>query len=134
MWLAGDGTRVGHIHGATDELGFAATVDRVHVHGLHALILDLLRFDHDKLTYRYAGRDFRLTDVHGRVVTQLMGVGHRRLLHGRFRPTPFSRNGFMGYNSGADYSVECRKSISKIYIRRMIRPGQDCGDYSVVQP
>ena len=49
------------------------TVDRVHVHDLHATILHLLGFDHEKLTYRYAGRDFRLTDVHGRVVTELIG-------------------------------------------------------------
>jgi Protein of unknown function (DUF1501) len=73
MWLAGGGARGGYVHGATDELGFAATVDRVHVHDLHATILHLLGFDHEKLTYRYAGRDFRLTDVHGRVVTELVG-------------------------------------------------------------
>jgi hypothetical protein len=72
MWLAGGGVRGGHVHGATDELGFAATVDRVHVHDLHATILHLLGFDHEKLTYRYAGRDFRLTDVHGRVVKELV--------------------------------------------------------------
>jgi hypothetical protein len=68
MWLAGGGIRGGHIHGATDELGFSASVDKVHVHDLHATILYLLGFDHEKLTYRYAGRDFRLTDVHGQVV------------------------------------------------------------------
>jgi hypothetical protein len=68
MWLAGGGARGGHIHGATDELGFTAVDDKVHVHDLHATILHLLGFDHEKLTYRYAGRDFRLTDVHGRVV------------------------------------------------------------------
>ncbi|MFI5454475.1 MAG: DUF1501 domain-containing protein [Isosphaerales bacterium] len=72
MWLAGGGARGGYIHGATDELGFAATVDKVHVHDLHATILHLLGFDHEKLTYRYAGRDFRLTDVHGRVVKELV--------------------------------------------------------------
>jgi Protein of unknown function (DUF1501) len=72
MWLAGGGTCGGHVHGATDELGFAATLDRVHVHDLHATILHLLGFDHEKLTYRYAGRDFRLTDVHGRVVDELI--------------------------------------------------------------
>ena len=72
MWLAGGGARGGHIHGATDELGFAATEDKVHVHDLHATILHLLGFDHEKLTYRYAGRDFRLTDVHGRVVHEIV--------------------------------------------------------------
>jgi hypothetical protein len=73
MWLAGGGARGGYIHGATDELGFSASVDKVHVHDLHATILYLLGFDHEKLTYRYAGRDFRLTDVHGRVVKEIVG-------------------------------------------------------------
>ncbi|HEV3023976.1 MAG TPA: DUF1501 domain-containing protein, partial [Pirellulales bacterium] len=59
MWLAGGGVRGGHVHGTTDELGFAAATDKVHVHDLHATILHLLGFDHEKLTYRYAGRDFR---------------------------------------------------------------------------
>jgi hypothetical protein len=72
MWMAGGGARGGHVHGATDELGFAAAEDKVHVHDLHATILHLLGFDHEKLTYRYAGRDFRLTDVHGRVVKELL--------------------------------------------------------------
>jgi hypothetical protein len=72
MWLAGGGARGGYVHGATDELGFAASVDKVHVHDLHATILHLLGFDHEKLTYRYAGRDFRLTDVHGRVVQEIV--------------------------------------------------------------
>ena len=72
MWLAGGGARGGHVHGATDELGFAAVEDKVHVHDLHATMLHLLGFDHEKLTYRYAGRDFRLTDVHGRVVEELL--------------------------------------------------------------
>ena len=72
MWLAGGGVRGGMIHGATDELGFAASADKVHVHDLHATILQLLGFDHEKLTYRYAGRDFRLTDVHGRVVKEII--------------------------------------------------------------
>ena len=57
---------------ATDELGFTAVDDKVHVHDLHATILHLLGFDHEKLTYRYAGRDFRLTDVHGRVVQEIV--------------------------------------------------------------
>ena len=68
MWLAGGGVRGGLIHGATDEFGWDAVEDRVHVHDLHATILHLLGLDHEKLTYRYAGRDFRLTDVYGRVV------------------------------------------------------------------
>jgi hypothetical protein len=72
MWLAGGGARGGYVHGATDEFGFAAVEDPVHVHDLHATILYLLGFDHEKLTYRYAGRDFRLTDVHGRVVKELL--------------------------------------------------------------
>jgi hypothetical protein len=72
MWLAGGGARGGYVHGATDEFGFAAVEDPVHVHDLHATILWLLGFDHEKLTYRYAGRDFRLTDVHGRVVKELI--------------------------------------------------------------
>lgn len=72
MWLAGGGTRGGHVHGATDEFGFSAVEKKVHVHDLHATLLKLLGFDHEKLTYRYAGRDFRLTDVHGNVVPELM--------------------------------------------------------------
>jgi hypothetical protein len=72
MWLAGGGVRKGHVHGATDEFGFQAVEDPVHVHDLHATLLHLLGFDHEKLTYRYAGRDFRLTDVHGRVVKELL--------------------------------------------------------------
>jgi hypothetical protein len=72
MWLAGGGVRGGYVHGATDEFGFAAVENKVHVHDLHATILHLLGFDHEKLTYRYAGRDFRLTDVHGHVVKELI--------------------------------------------------------------
>jgi uncharacterized protein (DUF1501 family) len=72
MWMAGGGARPGHIHGATDDFGFKAVKDVVHVHDLHATILKLLGFDHEKFTYRYAGRDFRLTDVHGRVVGELL--------------------------------------------------------------
>ena len=72
MWLAGAGLRKGHVHGATDEFGFAAAENRVHVHDLHATLLYLLGFEHEKFTYRYAGRDFRLTDVHGRVVKELL--------------------------------------------------------------
>lgn len=72
VWLAGGGVRGGYVHGATDEFGFRAVEDKVHVHDLHATILKLMGFDHEKLTYRYAGRDFRLTDVHGTVVDALM--------------------------------------------------------------
>jgi hypothetical protein len=72
MWLAGGGVKGGHVHGATDEFGFAAAEQRVHVHDLQATILHLLGFDHERLTYRYAGRDFRLTDVGGRVVRDVL--------------------------------------------------------------
>ena len=72
MWLAGGGVRGGIAHGATDDFGFAAIEDKVHVHDLHATILHLLGIDHEALTYRYAGRDFRLTDVYGRVVSELL--------------------------------------------------------------
>jgi uncharacterized protein (DUF1501 family) len=72
MWLAGGGVKRGHVHGETDDFGFAAVEDKVHVHDLHATILHLLGFDHTKLVYRYAGRDFRLTDVHGNVVHDLI--------------------------------------------------------------
>jgi len=73
MLLAGGGVRGGYVHGATDEFGFQAVQDKVHVHDLHATLLHLLGFDHSRLTYRHAGRDFRLTDVHGRVVKPLIG-------------------------------------------------------------
>jgi hypothetical protein len=71
-WLAGGGVKGGQVYGATDEFGFQAVENRVHVHDLHATVLKLLGFDHTKLTYRYAGRDFRLTDVHGEVVEALI--------------------------------------------------------------
>jgi hypothetical protein len=71
-WLAGGGVKGGHVHGATDDFGFAAVEDKVHVHDLQATILHLLGFDHERLTYRYAGRDFRLTDVHGRVIQEVL--------------------------------------------------------------
>jgi uncharacterized protein (DUF1501 family) len=71
-WLAGGGVKGGHVHGATDDFGFAAVQDKVHVHDLHATMLHLLGFDHEKFTYRYAGRDFRLTDVHGHIVHDLI--------------------------------------------------------------
>ncbi len=71
-WLAGGGIRGGTVHGATDDFGFRAVRDRVHVHDLHATILHLLGIDHEQLTFRYSGRDFRLTDVHGRVVHDIL--------------------------------------------------------------
>ena len=72
MWLAGGGSKGGTTYGATDDFGFKAVDKPVHVHDLHATLLKLLGFDHEKLTYRYAGRDFRLTDVHGKVVNELI--------------------------------------------------------------
>jgi hypothetical protein len=72
VWLAGGGVKGGQVYGATDEFGFQAVENRVHVHDLHATLLALLGFDHKRLTYRYAGRDFRLTDIHGEVVKPLI--------------------------------------------------------------
>jgi uncharacterized protein (DUF1501 family) len=72
MFLAGGGVKHGFTYGATDELGMNAIEYRVHVHDLHATILHLLGINHERLTYRYSGRDFRLTDVHGRVVHDLI--------------------------------------------------------------
>ncbi|MBM3776017.1 MAG: DUF1501 domain-containing protein, partial [Acidobacteria bacterium] len=72
MWLAGGGVKPGVTLGETDELGFNVVRDKVYVHDLHATILHLLGFDHTRLTYRFQGRDFRLTDVHGNLVTPLL--------------------------------------------------------------
>ncbi|HYR59285.1 MAG TPA: DUF1501 domain-containing protein, partial [Chthoniobacteraceae bacterium] len=72
MWLAGGGVKGGLAHGATDDFGFRAVQDRVHVHDLQATVLHLLGLDHTKLTYRHSGRDFRLTDVDGEVVRALL--------------------------------------------------------------
>jgi hypothetical protein len=72
VWLAGGGVRGGLVHGATDEFGYYAVQDKVHTHDLHATILWLMGLDHERLTYRYAGRDFRLTDVHGTVARAIM--------------------------------------------------------------
>ena len=72
MWMAGGGAKAGYSHGETDELGFSIAKDKVHVHDLQATILHLLGFDHTKLTFRYQGRDYRLTDVHGHVVKELL--------------------------------------------------------------
>ena len=73
VWMAGGGVRGGTVHGATDEFGFKAVEKPVHVHDLQATMLHLLGLDHTRLTYRHSGRDFRLTDVHGRVVPELLG-------------------------------------------------------------
>jgi uncharacterized protein (DUF1501 family) len=72
VWLAGGGVRGGTVHGATDEFGFRATENRASVHDLHATMLHLLGFDHEQLTYRHAGRDFRLTDVSGNVMREIV--------------------------------------------------------------
>ena len=72
IWMAGGGIKPGITIGPTDELGYNVVEDPVHVHDLHATILHLLGLDHTKLTYRFQGRDFRLTDVHGNVVKKLL--------------------------------------------------------------
>ena len=72
LWLAGGGLKAGHVHGQTDELGFNVATDPVHVHDLHATLLHLLGFDHTRLTFRFQGRDYRLTDVHGRIVKEIL--------------------------------------------------------------
>ncbi len=72
VWLAGGGVKGGMTYGSTDEFGFAAAEKKVHIHDLHATILHLMGLDHEKLTYRYSGRDFRLTDVHGVVVKDIL--------------------------------------------------------------
>ena len=72
MWMAGGGVRGGMTYGETDDFGFKAAVDPVHIHDLHATILHLLGINHTRLTYRYAGRDFRLTDVAGHVIQKIL--------------------------------------------------------------
>jgi len=72
MWLAGGGVKGGMVHGATDEFGLQAVENPMHIHDLHATILHLMGLDHEKLTFRYSGRDFRLTDVHGKVAREIM--------------------------------------------------------------
>lgn len=72
MWMAGGGVKPGLSYGETDDYGYYSTVNKVHFHDLHATILHLLGLDHEKLTYRYAGRNFRLTDVHGHVVKDIL--------------------------------------------------------------
>jgi len=72
IWMAGGGVKAGHTHGATDDFGFNINESPVHVHDLNATILHMLGFDHERLTYRFQGRDFRLTDVHGHVVHDIL--------------------------------------------------------------
>jgi arylsulfatase A-like enzyme len=72
VWLAGGGLKRGYVHGTTDELGFNVVENPVHVHDLNATLLHLLGFDHERLTYRFQGRDYRLTDIHGNVVHSLI--------------------------------------------------------------
>jgi uncharacterized protein (DUF1501 family) len=72
IWMAGGGLKRGHVHGETDDLGFNVARDPVHVHDLNATLLHLLGFDHEKLTYRFQGRDYRLTDVHGHVIKGIL--------------------------------------------------------------
>jgi uncharacterized protein (DUF1501 family) len=73
MWMAGGGVRPGFSYGLTDEYGFYCVDQKVHVHDLHATLLALLGIDHEALTFRHAGRDFRLTDIHGEVVRPILG-------------------------------------------------------------
>jgi hypothetical protein len=70
--MAGGGVKGGFTHGTTDEFGFRGVEDNVHLHDLHATMLHLLGLDHTRLTYRYAGRDFRLTDIYGEVVQEIL--------------------------------------------------------------
>jgi uncharacterized protein (DUF1501 family) len=72
MWMAGGGVKGGFNFGATDDYGFYAERDKMHIHDVHATILHLLGIDHEKLTYRYSGRDFRLTDVFGHVAKEIL--------------------------------------------------------------
>ena len=72
VWMAGGGVKGGTVHGSTDEFGFVAQKNPVSVHDLHATILHLMGINHEELTYRYAGRDFRLTDVFGDVLTPIL--------------------------------------------------------------
>jgi arylsulfatase A-like enzyme len=72
IWMAGGGTRGGKVYGATDPFGYNVTEDPVHIHDFQATMLHLLGIDHERLTYKYQGRQFRLTDVHGNVVEDLL--------------------------------------------------------------
>jgi uncharacterized protein (DUF1501 family) len=72
VWLAGGGVRAGHVHGATDDYGYKVVDGRVHLHDLHATLLHLLGLDHTRLTFRFSGRDMRLTDVFGEIVRPIL--------------------------------------------------------------
>jgi hypothetical protein len=72
MWMAGGGVKGGFRYGSTDDYGYYAVDRKMHIHDLHATILHLLGIDHERLTYRYAGRDFRLTDVAGQVASEIL--------------------------------------------------------------
>jgi hypothetical protein len=72
VWMAGGGVKGGHVFGSTDELGYSAAENPVHVHDFNATILHLLGIDHEQLTYRFQGRKFRLTDVHGHIIRDLL--------------------------------------------------------------
>jgi len=72
IWMAGGGIKGGQVIGKTDELGWNVVEDPIHVNDFHATLLHLLGLDHERLTFRYAGRDFRLTDVHGHVVSEIV--------------------------------------------------------------
>jgi hypothetical protein len=72
MWMAGGGVKGGMVYGATDDYGYYAVEDRMHIHDLHATMLHILGMDHERLTYPYAGRNFRLTDVAGNVAHKIL--------------------------------------------------------------
>ena len=72
IWMAGGGVKPGFVYGATDEIGYHAVKDRMHIHDFHATVLHLLGLDHEKLTFHYSGRDFRLTDVAGVVAEKIL--------------------------------------------------------------
>ena len=72
MWLAGGGIKPGITYGETDEIGYSGIKDRIHIHDLQATILHAMGMDHEKLTYRFQGRDFRLTDLYGKVVKDIL--------------------------------------------------------------
>ena len=72
MWVAGGGFKAGYTHGLTDDFGYEVVDQKIHVHDLHATILNQLGFDHERLIHRFQGRDFRLTDVHGKVVKDIL--------------------------------------------------------------
>ena len=73
MWMAGGGVKAGSVHGETCEFGYNIVRDGVHIHDFHATLLHLLGIDHERLTYKFQGRRYRLTDVHGKLVPELLG-------------------------------------------------------------